>query len=234
MDGFTSWDACFRPNNDSLEHKGIPGMHWHVRRFQNLDGSLTAAGRARYGKDSTKNTSAKKMQKDFNNLDKGYANIAAEQRYNQKQTAKYARKGHAAEKKGKTEKGRKLIEKSLKFANKAALNDKQKKAVESLQWKIVGKAAQKGYTTTSKAVKRAGVDRRGRVAIGIGRQFGLAGGLLGAGYATRHTTVVDGQKVKITKRGNGGTNIVNYANANKLADEERRRQRAKAMAGVRR
>ena len=34
---------------DELYHHGIKGMHWHERRFQNPDGSYTAAGRIRYG-----------------------------------------------------------------------------------------------------------------------------------------------------------------------------------------
>ena len=31
-----------------LQHYGILGMHWGVRRYQNADGSLTAAGKKRY------------------------------------------------------------------------------------------------------------------------------------------------------------------------------------------
>lgn len=35
--------------DNSLKHFGIPGMKWGIRRYQNSDGTLTAAGKKRYG-----------------------------------------------------------------------------------------------------------------------------------------------------------------------------------------
>lgn len=35
--------------NSKLIHSGIKGMRWGIRRYQNKDGSLTPAGRKRYG-----------------------------------------------------------------------------------------------------------------------------------------------------------------------------------------
>lgn len=36
-------------NDGCLQHHGIPGQKWGIRRFQNEDGSLTNEGKLRYG-----------------------------------------------------------------------------------------------------------------------------------------------------------------------------------------
>lgn len=37
--------------NNHLQHHGVKGMKWGVRRYQNTDGSLTPAGKKRYDQD---------------------------------------------------------------------------------------------------------------------------------------------------------------------------------------
>lgn len=50
-------------SEDFIEHHGIKGMKWGVRRFQNADGSLTQEGIARYGAKNIKRAKTANLDK---------------------------------------------------------------------------------------------------------------------------------------------------------------------------
>jgi len=50
-------------DNKELTHWGIKGMRWGIRRFQNSDGSLTSAGKKRYGDSDEKKEESYEDQK---------------------------------------------------------------------------------------------------------------------------------------------------------------------------
>lgn len=234
---FQDWDAGLHRNDpDSLEHYGIPGMKWGVRRFQNADGSLTKRGERRYGA-LGRGGGARAMTRHLNKLDKGYANVEARRRSAAANAARKAYRMNKALSKGKTKKAEKLQKKAIKSGMKAAALEKTKGRIENLQWRIIAKAAQKGYTTNSQAVKRAGQDGKTRIAQALGGIVGRA--IYSSVKKGKNTATVDGQEYKVSRRGDRSTNVVNYNAAKnervkQIFQEERDKERAKQLKGTRR
>lgn len=110
---------AFDNDKTYLIHFGTKGMKWGVRKYQNEDGSLTEAGKIRYGSENSRNTSDRKWSRDMNRIDREYsAAKGRSETYHQYAIDKRAREMHKMDKKGKefSERAAKKIEKWEKTA----------------------------------------------------------------------------------------------------------------------
>lgn len=77
----------FKYRSDVLAHSGIKGMKWGVRRYQNKDGSLTAAGKKRYARDQQR-----ALNRYEKTLARNIAKSASLKRYLTKTEGRYEKK----------------------------------------------------------------------------------------------------------------------------------------------
>lgn len=142
------WREYSYYNLDYLAHHGIKGQRWGVRRYQNPDGTLTAAGRKKYGSDDSYEVHQlkKKRVKDLSNEE--LRKIAE-----RKQLEKAVKPGDAETKRLLTEQGVKLLTTAAVVATVAVgskyIADKMPGFAENLGTAI-GKSAvnfTKGATT---------------------------------------------------------------------------------------
>ena len=77
-------------SNTYILHSGVKGMRWGVRRYQNEDGSLTEAGRKRYGSNGTE--SAHKTKDDTQDMTERFK-TKFKQKVNKETTTKAVIKG---------------------------------------------------------------------------------------------------------------------------------------------
>lgn len=82
------WDyITVNSGQDYLSHHGILGMKWGIRRYQNEDGTLTAAGKKRYGNAETEFSELNAARKEYEQSKNYYMKkTAAGLLYNRKAT----------------------------------------------------------------------------------------------------------------------------------------------------
>jgi len=170
------------PAGDELYHHGVKGMHWGVRRYQNENGSLTSAGRARMNE---------WKQKEIARRDKGYYKV--EKKLDKKAAKLLLKRSKLINKKKNTDK---IDEKIAKNATNLKINNALQKAevkkIKSMKLKDIHQAKiNKAKYATKQTLKfigktalaTAGVAASGGIALGTSTNIVTSGGklLLGGG-----------------------------------------------------
>lgn len=129
-------------SSNYLEHHGILGQKWGIRRYQNEDGSLTEAGKKRYGAESVdKISSAKGTQRRLNDLDQAMS-----------MNKRYKKQNERSGKVLSTLKGDNNVSKNL--SKKAKENEANIAKGEAEKKRLIKNAEKKGYDIIERSTLR--------------------------------------------------------------------------------
>lgn len=113
-----------RHSDDYLQHHGIKGQRWGIRRYQNKDGSLTTAGQKRYNKE------VEKLKKETAKV-KAAEKVAANSKKTQAKFDKLEAKKQALEERKKALKSNKNSDDTTGKSSEELLEERRAKLLKS-------------------------------------------------------------------------------------------------------
>lgn len=132
--------------SNELQHHGIKGQKWGVRRYQNKDGSLTAEGRKKYGdKDNFEKQYPedvkKNMKKTKSGVDKGKEYVEKAQKGAEEGRQKANRKAKQATEDAVRERAYKMTDQELRDAvNRLNMEERYAQVMKEREYVEVGKS----------------------------------------------------------------------------------------------
>ena len=201
-------------SHSELKHYGVLGMKWGIRKYQNPDGTLTPAGKKRYGEDGEytyTSSSTKRLQKKVGKLERKRDRLNEKGRDTSKVEAKLKKKA------GRLETSKVMDKNLLEYAKKTSTG---KAVAQNL---IFGPWGARGYQQAR--------------ANGEGRVVGAAMGLISSGSILYNKVGRYGNRVlSETRRGESNYKLGNAISkgANNSGIDMRERRAKKSGGTLRR